>query len=600
MTQTAPQQQQAEHWLDRYGKGYHAWRKDEDGKGWSRPCGLVEARFDTDGRYFGGRADISEILTVDLSTRLPPADLRQHVLLAFTLLRLQHSLIRGRAELRTHGVVPWFRVDIPETAEHAVRDAAKALQFVTSDDGQLDPRDLITHSLNVSRVIKPSEALARAFALPLESRGPMRWRLRVLFVFAHQIVDGLSVVRWLTHFVHILNTPSTDLIRADIEKAVAPDAIYARLPPAQEDLYAPVASSRARTRWFWAITIVLRHVRKRPAPAAAFPNPLRRATPLSSARPFEARYPALFDYAQTPPLNTLTARARLSPAASGRLFRLCKEAGASVGAGGFALVAMSMMALHERRKNHPNEDERRPFRTSFPLNPRPFITNAAASDGLVLAFSPGISLPFLSSKLDLEGRFKLLARQASRQLAVYQKREKVPRSDSSSAVVETQQEALYMGLRGPGRLIASNYIDGVERMRELLGPDHHHSVPSPQGVYPAPVFHMSQTTCQVSSIGKVDFSAVRRRRRADDDQEDPGESGGGVVVASLESLMNTVRARDTEFAVATLSDAGIMQAEVSFDANVIDEDAVPAFLETMAMLLEEEPGPEGSGVKSRL
>jgi len=573
-----------QHWLDRYGKGYHAWVKDEDGKGWSRPCGLFEARFDTDGRYFGGRADISEILTVALSTRLSPADLRHHVLLAFTLLRLQHSLLRGRAEPRTLEVEPWFSVDIPPTADATIRDAASAIQFldstVSDDGGELDLRDLITHSLNVARVIKPSEALARAFVLPIESQGPMRWRLRLLFVLAHQIVDGLSVVRWLSHFVQILNMP-TEQIQRDIEKGILPDSIYACLPPAQEDLYAPVASTRARTRWFWAITIVLRHVKK-PSPTA-LPNPLRRATPLSAARPFKPRYSKMFDYLQTPPLNTLTARVKLSAAASQRLYRLCQEAKASVGAGGFVLVAMTIMALHEAKNPLEATDERRPFRVCFPLNPRPFIANAATSDGLVLAFSSGIALPFLPSHLDFEGRYRLLARQASRQLAAYQKREKLHTATAAEA-------ARYMGIRGPGRLIASDYIDGVERMRELLPSHLKNVIPSPQGAYETPIFNVSEATCELSSIGKLDFSAVRH-----DLSKDPGEEGG--VIASVEGLMNCCRARHTEFGVATLSEDGIMQAELSFDANAIDEDSVPTFLEKLRTLLEVPDEPE---VKSRL
>ncbi|KAI1817642.1 hypothetical protein GGS20DRAFT_574763 [Poronia punctata] len=572
-----------QHWLDRYGKGYHAWRRDGKGERWSRPCGLYEAKFDADGQYGCGRADISELLTIGLTTRLSGPALRHHVLLAFTLLRLQHSLLRGRAEQRALG--PWFSVDVPATADSAIRDAATAMSFPDFLGGEeLDLRDLLTHSLNVRRILNPSEALARVFVLPVEreeKEGSTRKTLRVMFVLAHEIVDGLSVVRWLWHFVTLLNM-STAQIRREIEKSVRPESVFACLPPAQEDLFGPVAPTKARTRWFWAITVILRHVKKPPPPA--LPNPLRRATPLPAPRPFKPKYTKMFDYSQTPPLNTLTARVRLSPAASQRLFRLCKEAKASVGAGGFALVAMAMMAMHEAEKPAEAADEQRPFRTSFPLNPRPFIEGAATSDGVVLAAAPGLALPFLSSRLDLEGRFRLLARQASRQLAAYQKRDKKALQARSTA-----EAARYMGIGGPGRLIASNYIDGIERLRGRLPSHLREAISSPQTKYEAAAFDLSQVTCEVSSMGKVDFSAMQR-----DLNTDPGADG---VIASVEGLMNVCRARETEFGVATLSQDGIMQAEISFDANVIDEDRVPAWLEKMRSLLEV---PGQSDPKSRL
>ncbi|KAI0449166.1 hypothetical protein F5B21DRAFT_63197 [Xylaria acuta] len=563
------------HWLNRYGKGYHAWVGDENE--FSRPCGLVELRFDSDGRYLGGRADVNALLTAGVSTRLSDKELQHHILLAFALLRLRHCLLGAKAELRTLEVEPWFSVGIPATVDAAIRNADSALRFLDSAvDGVSDVIDFYTHTQNVARIIKPSEALARVFVLPIEAEGNARRRIHFIFVMAHQIVDGLSCMNWMEDFIRIVNM-STKQIRQGIEIAILPDSIRASLPPAQEDLYTPVASTRARTRWFWAITVVLRHVKK-PMPAA-FLNPLHRATPLSKAKPFTPKYSNVLDYSQTPPLNTFFVRLQLSPAASQRLYRLCKETKASIGAGGFVLVAMAMMALHETK--HPNEPDeaRRPFIGSFPLNPRAFF-GAKGLDSVMLAFCKGIILPFLPSHLDLEGRFRLLVRQASRQLAGYQKRDRLRNAADTMA---------YMGINGAGRLVASNYIDGIERLREILPAHLKDNVPSPQGEYEAPAWGLNKSTCGVSSVGKVDWSTARF-----DLDADPGDG----VIANAESLHSGVRIRDHEFLVATWSVDGIITAGVSFDGNFIDESNAHRWIEKMKSLLEEVS--DASDLKSRL
>lgn len=531
-----------------------------------RPCGLIEFRFDTDGRYLGGRADISALLTVDVSTRLPGEKLRNHILLAFTLLRLRHCLLGARAGFRTLEVEPWFTVAIPSTADAAIRDASPSLRFLDATvDGVSDVLDFYNHAQNAARLIKPSESLARLLVMPMEGGGgAQREKMRFLFIMAHQVVDGLSCMNWLVDFVRIVNMPTRQICEG-IETAIAPDSIYASLPPAQEDLYAPVASTRARTRWFWAITIVLRHVKK-PAPAA-IPNPLRRDTPLSKARSFAPRYLNVLDYSETPPLNSLFVKLQLSPAASQRVYRLCKEAKASIGAGGFVLVGMVMMALHEEKYPDEPAEARRPFVGSFPLNARPFF-GAKMLESVMLAFSKGIVLPFLPSHLDLETRFRLLARQASRQLSAYQKRQRLRTPTDAMA---------YYGINGPGRLIASNYIDGIERLRDTLPPHLKDAVPPPQGEYRAAPWAVSKATCGVSSVGLVDWSAARSDLNAD-----PGDG----VIASVESLHSGVRVRETEFLVSTWSEDGTITAGVSFDGNFIDENSVHRWVEKMRSLLE--------------
>ncbi|KAI1147811.1 hypothetical protein F4825DRAFT_465394 [Nemania diffusa] len=575
----------ARHWLDQYGKGYHAWAR--DGNGFYRPCGLVETRFDSDGRYFGGRADVNALLTIGVSTRLSEKELQYHIQLAFTLLRLRHCLLGAKAELRTLEVEPWFSVGIPATVDAAIQDAGLAMRFMDKAvDGVSDAGDFYIHAQNVARIVKPSETLARVFVFPMEkAEGDTRQKLQFLFVMAHEITDGLSSMSWMADFTRIMNM-LTKQIRQSIERAILPESIQACLPPAQEDLYAPVAPTKARERWFWAITIVLRHVKKQMPPA--FPNPLHRTTPFSKARPFAPKYPNVLDYSETPPLNTFFVRFQLSPAASQRLYRLCKEAKASIGAGGFVLVGLAMMAAHEAR--HPDEADgaarRRPFVGSFPLNPRPFFGARGLLESVMLAFNKGIVLPFLPSHLPLEARFRLLARQATRQLAAFQKRDL--RSSSSSAAAADDAMA-HMGINGAGRLLASNYIDGVEKLRSILPLHLRGAVPPPQGAYEVPVWTVSSATCGVSSVGRVDWSTARFDLGAD-----PGADG---VIASVEGLQSGVRVRDTEFLVGTWSEDGVVTVGVSFDGNFIDEGNVQGWIETMKSLLEVADAP---GLKAHL
>ena len=117
------------------------------------------------------------------------------------------------------------------------------------------------------------------------------------------IFDGLAVTLWCQSFVHLMNIPN-DKLRERLSASLAPDTIYTRLPPAQEALLpSPVPSAnRARLRWFWLLTRILRHVRK-PLPAG-FPNPLyRRNGPIPPYSP-SPTYSRVIPYTRTPPLNT--------------------------------------------------------------------------------------------------------------------------------------------------------------------------------------------------------------------------------------------------------------------------------------------------------
>ncbi|KAI0025185.1 hypothetical protein F4780DRAFT_792770 [Xylariomycetidae sp. FL0641] len=644
------------HWLDRYGTGFHAWRASAAAPGtFTRPCGLVEAGFDADGRYFEGRADISGLLSAHVSA--PPS--RARMLLAFALLRLRHPLLLARAELRGDPPdlrEPWFAVAVPPSPDAAVRDAADLLTTVGGGGGgrggggdqeeaaaHFDADDFYAHAQNAARVFDPARALARAYVLPpcAPARGAedgedeQPQQLRVLFVLAHQIADGLSARAWTDDFVQLLNHPPSSL-RRRIAAACGAGRIRARLPPAQEDLYAPVGRTAARRRWFWALAVVLRYVARRPPPEA-FPNPLRRrrrrrgVVPL----PLPPAYPDAFDYGRTPPLNTRLAAATLSRAASRRLRRLCREARCSVGAGCFVLVGMAMMALHEELSparaadGEEEEEERRPFVGHFPLNPRPFL-GTACTDSVMLAFSEGVVLPFLpAARLGVEARFRLLARLAHRQLGAFQKRAPAPAAaDGGSSPVDNPAAAL-LRTRGLTQLLATNYMDRYEKLvsspplpfsastlaSRLAPASASASAPRSAGAV------VRAGTCGVSSIGRVSWTppppppprnhtTTTTTTKAGEGEEEEEEEDRLTVRGH--ALRNGVRAREGEFLVAVAGDAGddgVVRAEASYDACAIDEALAPRWVRCMEGLLEpeggageeeeEEEGGEGDGERRR-
>ena len=553
------------HWLDRYATSYHAWRpllSEADGSSATlfRPQGLIERGFDLDAIHNEGRADINASLELDCISYLSPAQLRRRIRLAWTALTLHHALLLARAD--SIDDERCFLVQPPAAPTDALAASDAHIAFVEDAHPNVDFVDFYRHSMNVARVVDPTKALSKLFVFPLEPRtgsGAKRTRLRFLLVMAHQISDGLTNHTWLSHLVDLLNTPIAKLER-DIAASCQRATFIARLPLPQEDLYPPVAGNKARQRWSWAITRVLRHVHSPQPPA--FQNPLRFSTPASEARSPPQSYPRLLDYGKVPPLNSYTVQAHISKEASSKLIRLCKEAKTSVGAGCFVLVAMVMMSMQESRFPDEPLASRHPFIGSFPINPRPFFNHHSAPNSMMLTFSDGVVLPFLPSNLDFAKRFRLLVKRASKQLSQYQKGARASAAASAGLA---------------GRIVPAGYIAAIERTwtklpMHLRGEAESQKL-NPQGklaVKPSP----NMATCGVSSVGRSLWDVSKYG------VDSASEAGIGArdvpedrFLADFRDSWANVRARDGEFLVGIWGGHdGTIAANVSFDGNAIDEE----------------------------
>ena len=562
-------------WLAQYASNYHHWRvaKHKGKKIYYRPLGFVENAFDSDGIYHEGRSDVHAVLKLKAKVRCTEEDLRESITVAWTVLQLHHGLILAKALDRQEYMDQdvsgnrdrFFVIESPSSSDAALQVARDSLDFMGDHHDHVNQDDLHYHAQNTARTIDEKQGLSRLLVLPWSRNSDSTTSLRFEAVMSHQITDGLSNANWIAHFIRLLNTPTSSLLTS-IPSLI--ENMHKSLPVAQEDLYPPVTGNLARRRWFWALTLVLRHVRK-PYPSA-FPNPLRRPTPLgtiSSPR----TYASVLHYDRLPPLNTATSTFRLSHTSTRHLHRLCRSSNSSIGAGLFVLVAISMMEMHTRLYPSIPPHERSPFIGSFPINPRPFFPVPSEPNSCMLAFSDGIVLPYLDPSLPLDGRIRLLLRSAHRQLARYQKRVRVEDDDAR----------VYMSSRGAGRVVAMNYISAVERMEAKL-PEHLRTEGhvGPQGelaVRP----NGSMATCGVSSVGKAHPGLRPGLYDLD------GDGGDGLVV-DLEEMRQNVRARDGEFLVGVSGSDDRISVNVSYDGSAIDENLVKGWEKMMMELLEEQ------------
>lgn len=555
--------------FDRYANNYYHWHefRSNDELSFYRPLGLVERTFDADGIYFGGRADINAGLDLEIHSTIIQDQLRTRILLAWTALRLQHVLlmakaVNGESYASSSNSIQEriFLIDTPKTPDQAIEQASLDIVFVADLYPEVDYENFYYHLQNTGRIIDASKNLAKLYVLPSIRDSDEHSTLRFIFVMAHQITDGLTNHTWLSHFLQLLNQPLTTL-KENIFQLSTPASIMEHLPHPQEELYPAITASLARKRWFWAIAIVLRHVKK-PAPAC-FPNPLYRQIPNASTLPSSRTYERLLNYkTQPPPTNSCVAMTKLSHTATKHLHTLCRSTNVSVGAGCFLLVAMAMMQLYEAQTPNLPISERLPFIGSFPINPRPFFSHHAAPNSLMLAFSDGIILPFLPTSLPFAARFRLLVHQAQRQLRGYQKRQ------YSKSIANPPQSRILPNLH---LQLATMLTQKLPQFTDKF------THPDPSASLP-PTRNPTMATCGISSVGRSLW------RQGEYDLTAPLRPGVDAFVADFRENIQNVRAREGEFLVGIFGGERIT-VNVSFDEGAVDKMLVKRFGEIMEEIL---------------
>jgi len=581
-------------WLSRYASDYHRWRTLDDGS-LARPLGAVELAFDGDGVLFEGRADTLAQLTLEATSSTSTAELAKRITLAWACLRTHHGLLRAKVvngdELPSNAGLSrterHFVVAQPSSVSSMLDEAKQNMVFVEEQYPDAEVDVFCRHLMNTSRAIDPSSSLSRLFVLPARSLATGRFQLDFVFIVAHEITDGLTVYNQSSHFLHLLNSSIADL-EMDLQNASRDtDRLATTLPPAQESLYPPLTGSIARQRWAWAISRILRHVRT--PPPASIQNPLRRAHTLAAGAQHMPRlFPTILNYDKSPPLTSGRSLVKLSGGASNKIVNLCRQIHVSIGAGCFTLIAMSMMAIYEQENKSIDIEAAVPFTFSFPINPRPFFQDPknVPIDSLMLVFSDGITLPFSPSHLPLDTRFRLLARQAQRQLSVLQKK---PRTAE-------QTRDFGLGSRSPGQLLPGNYLSIVERSESML-PASYRKMSADgeflglQGAYPVKK-SSTGATCGVSSIGD-------RRRFLTPGMFDLKHTKQGFA-ADFREMRASVRVRDGEFLVGSAGDDEGLHFAVSYDGNAISEEKVHLWEKVMYNMFEDSKGDSGKLGLSRI
>jgi hypothetical protein len=193
----------------------------------------------------------------------------------------------------------------------------------------------------------------------------------------------------------------------------------------------------------------------------------------------------------------------------------------------------------------------------------------------MLAFSEGIVMLFLPSSLPIEGRFKLVARAANRELKAYQKRLTGKSRNEGGGMSVLDKHA-------PGRLLATGFLAQLERVDAKL-PAHRKIGQNPQGELAARIGPYA-ATCGVSSVG----STAAFFKPGEYDVDDLGHKD---FVADYRGLRMGVRARENEFLIGSSTDArGIVGFGVSYDENAISREAAHMWAETIEGLLERGDG----------
>lgn len=567
------EQQKPLSWLDLQDAKRYQWRRYMR-RTYYRPLGVVESLFDADGSLYCGRADLHQNIRFEIRTNLSDDELRQRILLAWAVLQHDQVILscgsRYLSELNgKSGSSKWtekcFVYNWPESSGEAVAYSLYQVKFVEDAYPDVNPVEFYDHIMNSSRALDARNALSKLYVMPFQRTQQQTVMLHFITVLAHQIVDGLTTFRWAKELTALLNMNDDDLREKLDSLCSSEENLLTRLPLAQEAYYPVRSHSQARERWHWLITRVLRHARI--PPPASFQNPLRRPEPLAQAQSFPSKYKQILDYSEVPPLNSGRVSGDLYGRSVQNMRRLCKEAGISIGSGLFTLVAMAMMEMEQRRHSDVPLKERLPFVGSFPVNPRPFLAGEPTTGSCMLAFSDGVTLPFLPRDLEFNGRFRLLGKQAHKQLRQYQKRKR------------STEEKLHLGSRSPEQLIPALYCSTLERM-ENRAPEDRKTGINVQGLYPAKA-SPTLATCGISSVG--DVSAILKMPVVDLDN--PGDKD---LVAEFKGISSCVRPRDGEFLVGASGDQHHLGFLVAYDANAIDPAKAEEWKELMVSMLDKD------------
>lgn len=600
LVQDARQSEAQLHWLDLQDANRYRWERvigqspETNGRvAFYRRLGVVEGLFDSDATLSCGRADLHQNHIYEIRTSLSDKQLRERLVLAWALMRASHILLASQSVFIDE-IVPrsrnrrWvdkcFLYHCPRSLDEAVNEARNNVKFVEDDYPDVDVRQFFIHSINTNRVLDANLSLSRLHVLPFRRISRDSVRLHLITTFAHQIADGLTMFRWTSHIGRILNMPEAKIkavlanLLHDPERSVPP-----RLPPSQEALYPIRSPSLPRQRWHWLLTRILRHVRN--PPPLGFQNPLRRRKPQLKAITPQTLYPKTLDYSVTPPLNAGQVTAYIHGSSFHKLRQLCRKAHISIGSGIFTLTGMVMMQLEESLHPFIPLQHRLPFIGSFPVNPRPFLSQQTTGneDNCMLAFSDGVTLPFLPTDLDFIGRFKLLGRLAHNQLRQYQKR---PRSLS---------EEVHLGSRSPSQLLPALYCGTLER-QDSRYPEEQKAGVTVQGAYPVKPGG-GLATCGVSSVGdvstffdppNVDFETVKLTEERD-------------LIADFKSVYGCVRPREGEFLIGAVGDTvkEEVKFDVAYDASVMDEGKVEEWKSVIEAVLDGIVVDDGAGDGAR-
>lgn len=563
------------YWLELQKAERYAWQKLQP-RTYYRHLGVVESLFDSDGELWCGRADLHQNYRLEVLTTLSDAELRERIVLAWTLMRHTHVLLSCTSahlhDLTTQARSKrWtdrcFVYKWPTSSTEAISDTQQQVIFVADQYPDVDAQDFFHHIRNTARAIDSKAALSKLYVLPFKRTARGTILLHFVLVLAHQITDGLTSYRWGSSLMRFLNFTKGEFQDALNMCFATESNMLARLPPAQETLYPRRSNSKAREKWHWLLTRVLRHTRI--PPPAAFQNPLRRDQPLSKAEVVPSRYKEILNYSETPPITSGIIVGDLPLKSVQNMRRLCKEAGISVGSGLFTLVAMVMMQFEERLSPNVPLSERLPFVGTFPINPRPFLSGEPTTgkeNSCMLAFSDGVTLPFLPCDLDFVGRFKLLGRSAHKQLRLYQKRKR------------SLEEEIHLGSRSPSQLLPKLFCMSVERMEDRMEGERKAGV-NVQGSYPAKV-SPTPGTCGISSVGDVSAILPEKINLANPDGKD--------LIADFLSQASVVRPRDGEFLVGASGSKDTLGFLVSYDANVIDPEKASQWKEVLGTVLEQD------------